>query len=77
MSRARVLLLVLAAALGACSGESPNPFADIIQTFAPSSAASIVFTSNGYTQVPGAPRELFSIETRHCRHCATTGSPGW
>ena len=63
MSRARVLLLVLAAALGACSGESPNPFADIIQTFAPSSASSIVFTSNGYTQVPGAPRELFSIET--------------
>ena len=64
MSRDRALLLVLAAALGACSGGDPeNPFADIIQTFAPSSAASIVFTSNGYGQVPGAPRELFSIET--------------
>jgi WD40 repeat protein len=64
MSRARASLLVLAAALGACSGGEPdNPFADIIQTFAPSSAASIVFTSNGYTQVPGAPREIFSIET--------------
>jgi len=63
MTRDRAVLLVLAAALGGCSGDEPNPFADIIQTFAPSSAASIVFTSNGYTQVPGAPRELFSIET--------------
>lgn len=64
MSRDRALLTVLAAALGACSGGDPkNPFADIIQTLAPSSSASIVFSSNGYTQVPGAPRELFSIET--------------
>jgi hypothetical protein len=64
MSRARAFLFVLAAALGACSGGEPdNPFADIIQTFAPSSAASIVFTSNGYTQVPGSPREIYSIET--------------
>ena len=63
MARDRAVLLVLAAALGACSGDPENPFADIIQTFAPSSAASIAFTSNGYGQVPGAPRELFSIET--------------
>jgi hypothetical protein len=63
MSRERAVLVVLAATLGACSGESPNPFADIIQTFAPASSASIVFTSNGYAQVPRAPRELFSIET--------------
>jgi Tol biopolymer transport system component len=63
MARDRAVLLVLAAALGGCSGDEPNPFADIIQTFAPSSAASIVFTSNGYGQVPGAPREIFSIET--------------
>lgn len=64
MSRARAFLVVLAAALGGCGGGEPdNPFADIIQTFAPSSAASIVFTSNGYGQTPGAPRELFAIET--------------
>lgn len=63
MARDRAVLLVLAAALGACSGDPENPFADIIQTFAPSSSASIAFTSNGYAQIPGAPRELFSIET--------------
>jgi len=59
----RALLLVLAVALGACSGEADNPFADIIQTFPPPPAAAIVFTSNGYAQIPGAPRELFAVES--------------
>ncbi len=59
----RALLLVLALALGACNSEADNPFADIIQTFPPSSAADIVFTSNGYAQTPGAPRELFAVES--------------
>ena len=61
MSRAP--LVVLAAALGACSSEPGNPFADIVQTFPPPAAAAIVFTSNSYAQAPGAPRELFAVES--------------
>jgi hypothetical protein len=63
MPRARALLTVLAAALGACSSEPGNPFADIIQTFPPPPAAAIVFTSNEHAPTPLAPRELFAVES--------------
>jgi Tol biopolymer transport system component len=62
MSRPRALLTVLAAALGACSSNPGNPFANSTQTVAPRADSAIVFTSNSYLPVPGAPRELFAIE---------------
>jgi hypothetical protein len=66
MSPQRALSMVpaaaLAAALGACSTEPGNPFADAIQMVPPGPDAAIVFTSNSYAQGPGAPRELFAVE---------------
>jgi hypothetical protein len=62
MSRDRAGVLVLAAALGACSGEPGNPFEDTIQTFPPGPDAAIVFTSNVYAAAAGTPRELFAVE---------------
>jgi hypothetical protein len=62
MSRPRALLTVLAAALGACSTNPGNPFANTIQTVAPRPESAIVFSTNSYTSVAGAPRELFAVE---------------
>ena len=62
MSRPRALLTVLAAALGACSTNPGNPFANSIQTVVPPSSAALVFTSNSYLPVAGSPRELFAME---------------
>ena len=62
MFRSRALAMMLAAALPACSSNPGNPFADIIRTVAPSAAAAIVYTSNSYANVAGAPRELYAIE---------------
>ena len=63
MSFPRALVTVLAAALGACSSTPGNPFANSNQTLPPPAAASIVFASNSYLPVAGAPRELFAMET--------------
>ena len=66
MSRPRALWTVLAAALPvalpACNSNPGNPFVDIIRTVPPSAAAAIVFTSNSYANVAGAPRELYAVE---------------
>jgi WD40 repeat protein len=62
MSRPRALLTVLAAALGACSTNPGNPFANSTQTLAPPANAAIVFTTNSYLPVAGSPRELFAVE---------------
>jgi Tol biopolymer transport system component len=62
MSRARALLTVLAAALGACSTNPGNPFANTVQTVVPRAESAIVFSTNSYATVAGAPRELFAVE---------------
>jgi len=62
MSRQRALSTVLAAALGACSTNPGNPFADSIQTLPPGPDAAVVFTTNSYAESGGAPRELFAVE---------------
>jgi hypothetical protein len=62
MSRPRALLTVLAAALGSCSTNPGNPFANSTQTLAPPANAAIVFTTNSYLPVAGSPRELFAVE---------------
>jgi TolB protein len=62
MSRARALVTLLAAALGACAGEPGNPFAENIQTVPPGPDAALVFTSDSYAAAGGAPREVFAVE---------------
>jgi Tol biopolymer transport system component len=58
----RAFLLVLAAALGACSSTPGNPFAESNQTVSPPADAAIVFASNIHTGLAGSPRELFAVE---------------
>jgi Tol biopolymer transport system component len=58
----RALLLVIAAALGACSTNPGNPFANSTQTVVPRAEAAIVFTTNSYSPVAASPRELFAVE---------------
>jgi Tol biopolymer transport system component len=58
---ARVSALAFALGLGACAQDEPNPFLQVNRTVLPRPDDTLMFTSNGYGDGSGQPREVFSV----------------
>jgi len=76
----RRMIVVSSLALAGCHNSSGNPFAKAGASTPPSADAVLLFVSGSWSQTPGQPREVFSLnadgsKAERLTTCATAATP--